>query len=94
MPAVKPGCFELVFRGSTRLVKSDVRGMFQPSLSETFVVVHGSIADQLNLRNTRDSLEVWVEDRFLGRFSFVVAMSVRFRMGIEELEISLNNGLI
>jgi len=50
------------------------------------MVEHCSITNQLNLRNTRDSLEVWMKDGFLGRFSFIVAMSIRFRMWIEELE--------
>ena len=67
------------------LVEGAVRGVFESGGLESLVVVHGAVADQLDLWNARDRLEVWMENRLFGRLGLVVAMSVGFGRGVEGL---------
>ena len=65
VPTVETGvALSSVFWGNLGLMKARVLRMFQLGLSETFVVVYSAVSDQLDLGDSRDRLEVWVEDRF------------------------------
>jgi hypothetical protein len=71
-------------------VECGVAGMLEACLSEPLVVVHHSIADELDLGYGRDGLEVRVENRFLGFASLVVSMAVALRLRIKCLRIGAN----
>ena len=51
-----------VLWGNFGLVKTGVLGVLQLGFGKTFVVVNGAISDELDLRNSRDRLEVGVKD--------------------------------
>jgi hypothetical protein len=53
-------------------------GMLEFGLGETFVIVDCTIANKLNLWNTRDSLEIRMKDRLFGFASLVIAVAVAF----------------
>jgi hypothetical protein len=50
--------------------------MFERYDFKALVIEHCTIADELNLRNTRDSLEVWMQDGLVGLFSLVILMPI------------------
>ena len=52
-------------------------------LSETLVIINSPVSDKLHLRNTRDSLEIRMENRLLRAARFVVSMAVALRAGVE-----------
>jgi len=52
---------------------------------QPFVIVDGAVPDELYLRHSRDGLEVRMEDGLLRFAGLVVAMTVRFRGGVERL---------
>lgn len=54
-------------------------GMLEFSLGKSFVVVDGTVTDELDLRLTRDGLEIGVQDRLLGALSFIISVSVGLR---------------
>lgn len=86
MPAVEAREVVL-FRGrDDGLVECGVGGVFQFRGGEAFVVVDCAVADELDLRDAGDGLEVGVEDGFLGAFGFVVAVAVALGGGVESLE--------
>ena len=74
-----------VLRGDLGLVETRMLGVLQLGFSQTFVIVNGTVADKLNLRNSRDSLEVRVEDRFAVFLGFVVAVTVGIALRVESL---------
>jgi hypothetical protein len=64
VPSVETGVtFGSVLWGNLGLVETRVLRVLQLGFSETFVVVDSTVSDQLNLRDSRDRLEVWVKDR-------------------------------
>ncbi len=63
-----------------------MRWVFQLRLSETFVVVDNSVTDELDLRDTRDRLEVGMQDRFLRALCFVIAVTIILGFRIKGLE--------
>lgn len=52
-------------------------------LVKTLVIVDPAIADQLNLGNSGDRLQIRMQDGFLGGLSLVVAMTVGLGSGVE-----------
>jgi hypothetical protein len=67
-------CF--VSRRDDGLVEGGVGRMFERYDFKALVIELCAIADELNLRNTRDSLEVWMQDGLVGLFSLVIPMPV------------------
>ena len=63
--------------------------MFEFGFSESFVVVYGPVADELDLRDSRDGFEIGVEDGFLGAARLVVPVAVAFGLRIECLRFIL-----
>ena len=59
-----------------RLVEGGVGGVLERGGGEALVVVDGAVADELDLWDARDRLEVGVEDGLLGRLRLVVSMAV------------------
>jgi hypothetical protein len=57
-------------------VEGGVGGVFERGGLEALVVVEGAVADELDLGNARDRLEVWMQDGLLGRLGLVVAVAV------------------
>lgn len=87
MPSIEPrDAFLLILGRYARLVESRVGGMFEHRLCEAFVVVDGSVSDELDLRHARDGFEVWVEDGFLLGAGFVVPVAVALAGWVESLE--------
>ena len=63
MPTVETSyAFLLVFFRHASLMESRVRRMFQFRFCEPLVVVDETVADKLNLRNTRNGLQIRMED--------------------------------
>ena len=62
-----------------------MRGMLQLGFCETLPVVHRSVADELNLGNAGDRLEIRMEDRLLRLARLVVAVSIVLRYRVEVL---------
>lgn len=60
-----------------------VRGVLEARFGEALVVVDGAVADELDLGDARDGLEVGVEDGFGGVAGFVVAVAVVLGGGVE-----------
>lgn len=86
VPSVEAGVtFGSVLWGDFGLVKTGVLRVLQLCFSKTFVVVDGTIPDELNLRDSRDRLEVGVEDRFAVFLGFVVSVAVGITIRIESL---------
>lgn len=87
VPSIEAGvAFGGVLWGNLGLVETGVLRVFQLGFTETFVVVNGTVSDELNLRNSRDSLEVRVENRFAVLLGFVIAVAVGITLRIESLE--------
>ena len=87
MPSVEAGVtFGRVLRGDLGLVETRVLGVLQLGFCKTLVVVDGTVSDELNLRNSRNCLEVRVEDRLGVLFSFVVAVTVGIALRVESLD--------
>ena len=87
VPSVEAGvAFRCVLRGDLGLVETGVLGVLQLCFSESFVVVNGTVSDELNLRDSRDRLEVGVKDRFGVLLGFVVAVTVDIALGVESLD--------
>ena len=59
--------------------------MLQLSLCEALVVIHGPIANQLNLGDTGDGLEVGMEDGLLLALGLLITMTVTLRSRVEGL---------
>lgn len=53
-----------------------VARMLELSFRETFVVVDGPVANELDLGDPWYGLEIRMQDRFLRALSFVVAVSI------------------
>jgi hypothetical protein len=66
-----------------------VMRMLELSFGQPLVIVDRAIANELNLRNTRNSLEVRMKDRFLGVTGLVVSVSIALRFGVKGLTIAL-----
>lgn len=66
-------------------MKRRMRRVLELRLREAFVVVHCAVTDELDLRDTRDGLEVGMEDGLLRLPGFVVAMTVRLGGRVEGL---------
>ena len=63
MPAVETSVsFRSIFWGNLGLVEPRVLRVLQLGFSETFVVEDGTVPDQLDLGDSRDRLEVWMQD--------------------------------
>lgn len=87
MPPVEAGVtFRRVLRGDLSLVETGVLRVLQLCFGESFVVVDGTISDELDLRNSRDRLEVGVKDRFGVLLGFVVAVTVGITLRVESLD--------
>jgi hypothetical protein len=67
------------------LVEGGVGGVFERGGREALVVVDGAVADELDLRDARDGLEVWVEDGLVVGLCLVVAVAVGLGGGVERL---------
>jgi hypothetical protein len=63
-------------------------------LGESLMVVDGAIANELNLRYTRNGLEIRMKDRLLSAASLVVTVTVAFRLGIECLWITVKRCIL
>jgi hypothetical protein len=86
VPSVEAGVtFGSVLWGNFGLVKTGMLRVLQLGFSKTFVVVNGTVPDKLNLRDSRDRLEVGVEDRFAVFLGFVIAVTVDIALGVESL---------
>ena len=86
VPSVEAGVtFGSVLWGDFGLVKTGVLRVLQLCFSKTFVVVNGTVSDELNLRDSRDRLEVGVKDRFAVFLGFVVSVAVGIAIRIESL---------
>ena len=86
VPSVEAGVtFGSVFWGDFGLVKTGVLRVLQLCFSKTFVVVNGTVSDELDLRDSRDRLKVGVEDRFAVFLGFVVSVAVGIAIRIESL---------
>ena len=84
VPAVEAGVtLVLVFLGYARLVEGGVRGVLERGGRETLVVVDHTVADELDLGDTGDGLEIGVENGFLGRLGLVVAVPIRLCIRVE-----------
>lgn len=67
-------------------METRVLRMLQLGFFETFVVVYGTVSNQLNLGDSRDRLEVWVEDRLGILLGLVVAVAIGVALGIKVLD--------
>ena len=77
VPAVESGdALGFVLCGHARLVERGVGRMFEFGFGEAFVVKDGAVADQLDLWDAGNGLEVGVEDGFGCVLCFVVAVPV------------------
>jgi len=86
VPSVEAGVtFGSVLWGDLGLVETGVLRVLQLCFSKTFVVVNGTVSDELNLRDSRDRLEVGVEDRFAVFLGFVVSVAVGIALRVESL---------
>ena len=86
MPAIEASvAFSGVLGRDLSLVEAGVLRVLQFRFSETLIVVHGTVSNQLDLRNSGNGLEVRVEYRLAILLSFVVAMTVGIACGIEGL---------
>lgn len=86
VPPVEAGVtFSGILRRDLGLVETGVLGVFQLGFSETLVIVNGAVSDKLNLRNSRERLEVRVKDRFGVFLGFVVAVTVSIALRVEGL---------
>lgn len=61
--------------------------MLKLGLSDTFVIVDSSVADELDLRNSRYCLQVGMDDVLLRSVNFVVAVAVVITGGVKRLQI-------
>jgi hypothetical protein len=52
---------------------------------KAFMIVHHTISNELDLRNTRDCLEIGMEDRLLRVACLVVSMTIDLRIRVEGL---------
>ena len=87
MPSVEAGItFRRVLRGDLGLVETRMLGVLQLGFGETLVIINGTVSDKLNLWNSRDRLEVRVEDRFGVFLGFVVTVTVDIALRVESLE--------
>ena len=86
VPSIEAGVtFGSVLWRNFGLVKAGVLRVLQLGFSKTFVIVNGTISDELDLRHSRDRLEVSVEDRFGSFLGFIVAVAVGITLRIEGL---------
>jgi hypothetical protein len=87
VPSIETGVtFRCVLWGDLGLVETRVLRVLQLGFSETLVVVNGAISDELNLRDSRNSLQVRVKDRlgvFLGLF---VTVTVGIALRVKRLD--------
>lgn len=63
--------------------------MLELSFGQSLVIVDGAIANELNLRNTGNSLEIRMKDRLLSVASLVVSVSIVLGLRIEGLIVAL-----
>jgi len=84
VPAVEPRyAVVFVLRGDAGLVECRVAWVFEFGFGESFVVVYSPVADELDLGDSRNGLEIGVENRFLGAPRLVVPVAVAFGLRIE-----------
>jgi len=50
--------------------------MFERYDFKALVIEHCAFADELHLRNTQDSVEVWMQDGLVGLFGLVIPMPI------------------
>lgn len=87
MPSIQAGVtFGGVLWGNLGLVETRVLRVFQLGFTKTFVIVNGTISDELNLRNSRDCLEVRVKNRLAVLLGLVITVAVGITLRIESLE--------
>lgn len=87
VPSVEPGVtFGCVLWGNLGLVKTGVLRVLQFGFSKAFVVVNGTVPDELNLWNSRDRLQVGVKDRFRVFLGFIVAVTISIALRVESLD--------
>ena len=80
VPAVEAGEIEVIFCWDGRPVEGLVVRMLECDVSETFILGHEAVADDLNLWLVRDSLEIGVEDGLLCIQGLAVAVRLGFRV--------------
>ena len=87
MPSVETGItLGFILLGDAGFVKSRMGGVFEGSSCETFMISHGTIADELNLGHAGDGLEIWMKNRLDCGLSLVVTMPVTLGLRIESLQ--------
>lgn len=87
VPSIEAGvAFGGVLGGNLGLVETGVLRVFQLGFTKAFVVVNGTVSDELNLGNSRNRFEVGVKNRFAVLFGFVIAVAVGVTIGIKSLE--------
>lgn len=57
-------------------MEGGVGRMFERYDFKALVIEYCAVADELHLRNTRDSLEVWMQDGLVGVFGLVIPMAI------------------
>lgn len=85
VPTVESSVTEVVFRWNDGLVEGTVVRVLELGLSQAFVVVDGAVADELDLRLTRNGFQVGVQDGPLGLAGLVVSVTVALARGVEGL---------
>jgi hypothetical protein len=87
MPSVETGItLGFILLGYAGFVKCRVGGMFEGSSSETLVISHSTVADELDLGYARDGLEIRMKNGRLCGLSLVVAMPIALGLRIESLK--------
>jgi len=88
MPSAETGiALDFVFLGDTGFVKSGMGGVFERSSCEAFVISHSTVADELNLGNSGDGLDVQMKNGLLCGINLIVAMCIALRLRIKSLEV-------
>ena len=59
--------------------------MLELNFSKALVIIHGSVADELDLRDTADGFQIRMEDGLLGLAGLIVAVTVILRGWVESL---------
>lgn len=84
MPAVETSdTLGLVLWRHSSLVKGRVRGVLELRLCKTLMVVHNPVANELDLWDSRDGLEIGMQNGFLGTLRLVVAVPIALACGVK-----------
>lgn len=84
MPAIEPrDTFGFVLRGDAGLVERSVAWMLELSFCKSFMVVDRAVANELDLWDSGNGLQVRMKDGLLGILSLVVSVSIVLSFGIK-----------